>query len=158
MKKLQLKRLLDSGEETVGILYLIENNVKTFLCFTLEDEYRNVKVKHETRIPEGVYKLNLRTFGRLHEKYLGRFPEFHKGMIELRSVPNFDAILIHIGNTDGDTSGCVLVGRYAFEVKKRWRLMDSTTAYKSLYNTIVPLLINKEDIYLEIADKDREAL
>ena len=42
-----------------------------FLCFTLEDEHRAVKVKHETRIPEGLYKLKLRKHGGHPQELLG---------------------------------------------------------------------------------------
>ena len=31
-------------------------------------------------------------------------------MLELQDVPNFKYILIHAGNTDEQTAGCILVG------------------------------------------------
>src|SRR4051812_40685321 len=84
-----------------------------FVCFGLEDEFRPTKVSKETRIPAGEYKIKLRTSGPHHEKYKKKFPDFHRGMLELRDVPNFNDILIHIGNTEKDTDGCLLVGSEA---------------------------------------------
>ena len=40
-----------------------------FTCETLEDEYREVKVEGETRIPAGTYEIKLRTEGRMNERY-----------------------------------------------------------------------------------------
>ena len=34
----------------------------------------------------------------------------HKGMLWVRDVPGFEYILIHTGNTDEHTSGCLIVG------------------------------------------------
>ena len=34
----------------------------------------------------------------------------HKGMLWVRDVPGFEYILIHTGNTDEHTAGCLIVG------------------------------------------------
>ncbi len=96
-----------SGEEsTLGLLYID----KKFACYTLEDEHRDVKVMGETRIPAGRYQVKLRTEGSHHLRYQQKFPDIHKGMLHVTNVPNFQWILIHIGNDDDDTAGCLLVG------------------------------------------------
>jgi hypothetical protein len=110
-----------------------------FECYTLEDERREVKVMHETRIPEGKYKIVLRTFGGHHERYKNKF-KGHEGMLWVTEVPNFKDILIHIGNSDEDTSGCLLVGLNVDESKGL--LYNSTAAYQRLYKKVLPAVRN----------------
>ena len=59
--KLEVLRISSQNDSTSGILFDVTDGKRKFLCYTLEDEYRRVKVKHETRIPEGTYKLTLRS-------------------------------------------------------------------------------------------------
>ena len=126
---LLVKRETESSEWTQGKLYV--DNV--YECFTLEDQKQVVKVMHETRIPGGTYKVKLREFGGHHEKYKVKFPDFHKGMLWLQDVPGFHDILIHIGNTDDDSSGCLLVGMTFTNGK----VTSSTIAYTNLYKKVV---------------------
>lgn len=81
----------------------------TLVGFVIEDERRKAKVYGETCIPAGTYSLALRHHGGFHERYGQRFGTMHKGMIELVGVPGFSDVLIHCGNTDDDTNGCLLV-------------------------------------------------
>src|SRR3989304_4581521 len=104
--KLSLHRFSSGNESTLGLLHIDGK----FECFIIEDEYREVKVKGETRIPSGTYKILLRKEGGFHEKYLTKYPASHKGMLWLQEVPGFQYILIHVGNTDLDSAGCLLVG------------------------------------------------
>lgn len=80
------------------------------MCYTLEDEYQALKVKGETRIPAGVYEIKFRKKGGLHAKYNKKYPDIHRGMLHITDVPNFEHILIHTGNTDEHTAGCLIVG------------------------------------------------
>lgn len=121
-----------------------------FRCHTLEDEYRNVKVKGETRIPSGVYEIGYRKEGGFHNRYSKKFGSFHKGMLEIKDVPNFKYILIHIGNTDEDTAGCLLVGNTA-DTKKGF-IGDSTGAYKEIYKEVTEALDNNEPVTITIMD------
>lgn len=150
MKTLKLQRLFDTGDETVGRLYLDDE----FLCWTLEDTYRPVKVKHKTRIPAGTYKLALRKYGRWFQKLSKRFADIgqERGMLEVSNVPNYTDILIHLGNDEFDTSGCILLGSEVKMSSDGWRLVDSTGAYKKVYPTIADLM--KDDtVMLEIIDE-----
>jgi len=80
--ELEVLRISSQADSTSGILFDITGGKRKFLCYTVEDEYRSTKVKHETRIPAGVYNLTLRTEGGFHSRYLRKYgPEFHKGMI-----------------------------------------------------------------------------
>jgi len=145
--KLLLERFHKSDDFTIGKLFIDG----TFECYTLEDEFRSVKVMHETRIPAGMYEIKLRTFGGHHEKYKLKFPEFHKGMLWLQNVPNFKDILIHIGNTDEDTSGCLLL------VKEVNLLTGygskSTQAYIEMYKKVIAAFNKNEKVTIEVKDE-----
>lgn len=103
--KLEVKRFSSSPESTLGLLFIDG----VFFCFTIEDQEQEVKVKSETRIPEGSYKIVLRNVGGMTEKYAKRFPEIHKGMLWVTNVPGFEYILIHMGNSEKDSAGCLLL-------------------------------------------------
>ncbi|MEL6593544.1 MAG: DUF5675 family protein, partial [Bacteroidota bacterium] len=125
--------------DTLGKLYIDGK----FMAYTIEDEKRDVKVKHETCIPAGKYKLSLRTVGGFHSRYSNDrdFNDFHIGMLWVREVPNFQFILIHVGNTDKDTSGCLLVGLEPDRSKEnkidsKRMIFGSRAAYKKVYPVI----------------------
>ncbi len=119
----------------------------TLECYTLEDEFRAVKVRGETRIPAGTYTIKLRTSGGFHLNYLKRFGKFfHRGMLHVTDVPGFTHILIHIGNTDEDTAGCVLVGASRDVVKGT--IGGSEIAYRRLYPKVAAALLKGEAVKL----------
>ena len=124
-----VKRESESTEWTQGKLYIDD----VYECYTLEDQYQAKKVMGETRIPAGAYKVKLREFGGHHDKYKVKFPDFHKGMLQIMDVPGFHDILIHIGNTDADTKGCILVGKGYLNGK----ITESTKAYIDFYKKVV---------------------
>ena len=126
----------------------------SFVCFGLEDEFRETKVVKETRIPAGRYRVALQTAGRLHARYLTRFPEFHRGMLHVLEVPGFEAILIHIGNTDEDTEGCLLVGSGAVTEPGNMSIHGSAAAYKLLYPKVVDAAAAGQ-LEIEFIDSDR---
>ena len=68
--KYEVLRISSQKDSTSGLLFEVNNGKRTFLCYTLEDEQRDVKVWGETRIPAGTYKLGLRTEGGFHNPYL----------------------------------------------------------------------------------------
>ena len=59
--KFEVLRFSSQNESSLGVLFDVTEGRK-FLCFTLEDEARNVKVSGETRIPSGTYKLGYCNF------------------------------------------------------------------------------------------------
>ena len=124
-----------------------------FECFGLEDRYREEKVRGETRIPKGKYKIGLRTVGGHHIRYSKKFPEFHKGMLHVLDVPNFKYILLHIGNGEKDTQGCLLVGQEANNNKlKKGLLKGSTLAYIDLYKKVIKAIDLGEEVTIEYLD------
>lgn len=118
------------SKASLGGLYVDDK----FQCFTCEDVKRLVKVPGETRIPSGTYPITVAPWGRLHEKYKAKFP-FHKGMLMLKNVPNFDGILIHMGNFNTDTEGCILVGNVCDLDKEA--VFNSELAYVTLYKKVI---------------------
>ena len=107
-----------------------------FECFGLEDEHRIDKVPGETRIPSGFYSVRLRTVGGFHANYSVRFADIHQGMLQVMDVPGFEFILIHVGNTDEDTAGCLLTGCNA-NTSQNLSVGSSVLAYKRLYSRVI---------------------
>lgn len=102
-----------------------------FICLGLEDPLRSLKVKGETGITAGIYKVALR--------YSPKFsPKYGHEMLWVKDVPGFEFILIHPGNTKEDTDGCLLVGSTLGVVNGKIAVMASTTAYHSLYKLVLP--------------------
>lgn len=150
--KLKVARLYDNSDSTLGIFSI---NGKPE-AFGLEDEKRDVKVKKETRIPEGVYEVKLRTEGTHHEKYKAKYGDKHHGMLHITNVPNFQYILIHVGNTDEDTEGCLLVGLTADLAAGT--IGSSTLAYEKIYNIIAPELVAGGSVFIEFVDVQKSLL
>ena len=151
--KLEVIRFNKGEDSTNGILFDITNERK-FLCYTLEDESREEKVYGETCIPEGEYCVNFRREGGYHAKYDKRFADIHMGMLEVCDVPNFKYILIHCGNTDEDTAGCLLVGdtQENNNIKKNGFIGKSTAAYMRIYPSIAKALEDGEEVTINYRD------
>ena len=144
---IEVYRLSDNGESTIGAM-LIDGE---FECYTIEDESRTEKVFGETRIPEGEYEIGLRTVGGHHQRY-SKY-EFHKGMLHILDVPNFKYVLIHIGNNDDDTAGCILVGNTANNNKLGDGFVGhSTDAYIKMYKKVINAIDKKEKVIIKIKD------
>lgn len=93
MTEVILRRILSSNDGTFGQM---EFNGK-IICYTCEDPWRDNKVG-ESCIPPAWYKV---------KKYSGTK---YKDVWQVQKVPKRTAILIHNGNTQKDTEGCILVG------------------------------------------------
>lgn len=140
-----------SDDDTTISRVLIDGK---FCCFGLEDEYREEKLANETRIPYGKYTIQLKKSGGFHDRYKKRFPDIHNGMLHVQDVPNFKWILIHCGNTDKHTAGCLLVGSQAITEPGDMSITNSTSAYRRLYTLVIDAAINKE-LGIEFVDNDR---
>ncbi len=146
--KLVVLRYSSQSDSTNGLLFVETNRGFDFLCYTLEDEKRDMKVFGETRIPEGTYKLGIRDEGGFHSRYSNRFPDIHKGMLEVKDVPNFKYVLIHCGNTDEDTAGCLLLGDSQENnalIENGW-IGKSTQAYTRVYLRIIQELVEETEV------------
>jgi len=153
---LEVVRFSSESDTTNGLLFDITDGKRKFLAYTLEDEYRKEKVMHETRIPAGKYEITLRTVGGFHAKYTEKYGEMHKGMLWVRNVPGFEYILIHTGNTDEHTSGCLLLGdtQTNNQIKKDGFTGSSTQAYKRVYPPIADILDNGGSVNITYTDYD----
>lgn len=134
MERLTLKRIILDSEKTVGELWYKEE----FICFTLEDPVREIKIKHKTAIPCGIYQV-----------IINYSPKFKQNMPLLLNVPNFKGIRIHKGNLVSDSSGCPLVGMYLIDNK----IYHSTIAYTKVFRLIQQLL-KKGDLYIDVIEPE----
>lgn len=110
--ELNLRRLEQAGDATIGELRIGE----AWFCWTLEDKVRSKKIKHQTAIPAGEYNIIVSLSAR-----------FRVQMPLLLSVPEFDGIRIHPGNSAADTSGCILLGQN----RDGSRILSSRVAYQA---------------------------
>lgn len=149
--KLQLFRLNDNGDDTTGVLFIDGK----FECYTLEDEMRNVKIAGETRVPQGCYLLELREeVSPLTETYRKNYDYFDLH-VQIKDVPNFDFVYLHVGNDDDDTDGCILLGNS--QITNRYsdgKIGYSRDAFKSFYKKVYKALKTGELVEIEIRDED----
>lgn len=139
-------------------LFFINTKFKTH---TLEDEVRTVKVYGETAVFNGRYKVELRTEGGFHQRYSKRYnnsssrhfkgKNWHQGMLHITGVPNFKWILIHVGNDDDDTAGCLLVGMTQ-NADDAGFIGASRVAYEKIYPIIRDAILSGEEVYITYQD------
>lgn len=141
---LRLQRINDDGESTIGILFVDDK----FQCFTLEDTYNEPKIYGKTRIPEGTYEITLRREGKMVQKYDSKY-EDHDGMLWLRNVANFEYVYIHVGNSNDDTDGCILVGRNC-STSGYQTISGSVLAYRALYPKVYEAIVAGHQVNIEI--------
>ena len=72
-------------------------------------------------------------------------------MLWVKDVPGFEYILIHVGNDDSDTAGCLLVG--STSDKDKSFIGASGNAYSSMYPKVLEAIENGECV--EITYKSR---
>ena len=150
--KLQVVRTQFGKDATNGLLFIDG----VFECYTLEDQYQAVKVMHETCIPEGTYDIKFRKTGGFHAKYTERYKNAHYGMLHLQDVPGFTYILIHTGNTDEHTSGCLIVGETQQDLDINFNGMvgSSAVAYKKMYSKVANQLLQGKEVTIEYSKID----
>ena len=112
--KIEIKRLHKTANSTIGELTIDG----VWECYTLEDIERPIKIKSETAIPRGTYKIIINQSNR-----------FKRLLPLLLDVPNFEGVRIHAGNTNHDTEGCILVGR----TRSKDFIGQSKKAFESLF-------------------------
>lgn len=113
---LELHRKYKGPKYSIGKLYIDGE----YFCDTLEDVDRGLdsndpsslnestKIKHQTAIPYGTYIVTINQVSPKYSTYK-QYKNIGGKLPRLQNVPLFEGILIHIGNTIDDTSGCILV-------------------------------------------------
>lgn len=142
MIKLFLARKHGTKGYTTGRMYWNGE----LLCYTLEDQEREVKgkpvekwkVKGETAIPQGKYKV-----------ILSRSPRFKRVLPEVLNVEGFTGIRIHRGNKAEHTEGCILVGLPDGNPEDSW-LGNSAKAEALLIEKLKQAKEAGEEVWLTI--------
>lgn len=99
-----LTRLNDNGIQTTGVLDLY-NGSKNMICYTLELAWKN-NARNISSIPKGTYTCSL-------------YNSVKYGLVyRVLNVKNRTGILIHAGNYNKDTKGCILVGNDLKDINK----------------------------------------
>lgn len=115
-----------------------------YFCETLEDtdrglkdtmseaEITKIKKPNTTAIPTGTYTIDINTFS---PRFGNR--DFYKSICNgkvprVQNVKGFSGVLIHCGNDEQDTSGCILVG----ENKVKGKVINSKETFKKLYTIL----------------------
>ena len=139
MIKLKLKRIYKGSKYTIGKLFINDK----YFCDTIEDTDRGLKssmsveyikkkkVYAETAIPTGTYKIEM--------TYSSKFKRILPLLVD---VKGFSGIRIHRGNTEIDSSGCIIVG----ENKVKGKVINSTRYEIALVNK----LLDEDDIEITI--------
>lgn len=135
--RLILHRALKSSEATLGTLSVSTGNKEQFICYTLEDCYREIdgepvsnwKIKGFTAVPRGEYEI----------KYTDSV-RFGKKTLQLMNVPGFTGVRIHAGNTAKDTEGCILPGltQHTDSISGSYSVVNSRDAVRRLENILLP--------------------
>lgn len=142
---IELNRVAAGQDSTLGIITLD----KVFECFTLEDEAREIKVPGETRIPAGSYQVEFRKIlSPMTKKYRKKYSWF-TWHLELKNVPGFQFIYIHIGNYTYNSNGCILVGQGAQAKKGEFVISSSALAFRDIYDKCTKALLI-EKITMEV--------
>lgn len=156
-----LQRFSDNRQSTLGLLFKKTDIGVVFQCYTMEDEYREEKVMKETRIPAGRYQIVIqREETPKTISYRKKYPNWFKSHLMLKDVPGFTGIYIHIGNTDIDTEGCILLGDNADNNRLGGgSVSNSTQAFTRFYNLLYDHLDHKfngkydNDAFIEVRDE-----
>lgn len=148
--QLLLKRDFKKDNYTIGNLYIdgewfsntLEDKDRNLSNDMSLDEIKKIKIQDKTAIPTGTYKITLDVVSPKFSKY-----EFYRDVCDgklprLLNVPGFDGILIHVGSTDANTSGCILVGYN----KYKGQLTNGKEVFKGLYTKLKAA----QEIYIKI--------
>jgi len=78
-------------------------------------------------------------------------------MLHITDVPGFEYILIHTGNTDEHTSGCLIVGdvQENNQIFRDGFVGKSVNAYKRIYPAIAKAIANGEEVTIKYTDYDK---
>lgn len=159
--KLLLKRVARTPSYTISHLYKVGDASNEYICDTIEDTDRGLtssmteseivskKINNKTAIPYGTYNILMNVKSTRFSNYT-KYPWTKKylGMLpRLENVKGFAGVLIHVGNTEKDTEGCLIVGYN----KKKGMVISSKDAFAKLMDSyLIPCKNKSEKIVLTI--------
>ncbi|ELK0881181.1 hypothetical protein QJG44_001967 [Campylobacter jejuni] len=136
----------------IGKFKVLDDDDKIlFECFSLEEDKEGLESGKDLRIPEGNYNLKRHSPSRFENTLRSITKKDDDTMINVYNddVPSSRAILIHWGNTDKDTQGCILLG--FTKDNNNESVGQSRQACKEFYDLMHGK--NLEDIKLEITNE-----
>lgn len=154
--EVRVRRIALKDTYTIGKMYI--NGV--YVCDVLEDKVRDLnkngqfdngetKVMNHTAIPYGTYEITMDVKSAKFSDF-EKYPwakEYDGYLPRLTNVPLFVGVLLHVGNSDVDSSGCLLVG----ENKVVGKVINSTATFRRLMNEyFIPAKKRNEKIYITI--------
>lgn len=152
--ELLLERKWKKPNYTIGILYIDG----TRFCETIEDtdrglnsnmteaEILRLKKPNITAIPTGIYPVDLNTISSRFGKNSFYVSTCNGRLPRLKNVKGYSGVLIHCGNTEKDSSGCIICG----ENKVRGKVINSKETFKKLYKLLKGSYNKGEKITIEI--------
>ncbi|EAH6952570.1 hypothetical protein EJJ11_05855 [Campylobacter coli] len=111
--KIKIIRRYTGKTCVIGKFKVLDDEEKIlFECFSLEEDKEGLESGKDLRIPEGNYNLRRHTPSRFENTLRSITKKDDDTMINVYNddVPSSRAILIHWGNTNKDTQGCILLG------------------------------------------------
>ncbi|EKG1205671.1 hypothetical protein O1N49_000460 [Campylobacter jejuni] len=136
----------------IGKFKVLDDEEEILLeCFSLEEDKEGLESGKDLRIPEGNYNLKRHSPSRFENTLRSITKKDDDTMINVYNdeVPASRAILIHWGNTDKDTQGCILLG--LTKDNNNESIGQSRQACKEFYDLMHGK--NLEDIKLEITNE-----
>ncbi|EAH6696393.1 hypothetical protein KTL49_001009 [Campylobacter jejuni] len=150
--KVTINRRYTGKTCVIGKFKVLDDEEKIlFECFALEEDKEGLESGKDLRIPEGNYNLKRHTPSRFENTLRSITKKDDDTMINVYNdeVPASRAILIHWGNTDKDTQGCILLG--LTKDNNNESVGQSRQACKEFYDLMHGK--NLEDIKLEITNE-----
>lgn len=151
--ELLLSRDYKKDKYTIGRLYIngklfsntIEDKDRGLTSNMADGQIKGLKVYGETAIPIGTYTIDMNTVSpKFKDKswakpYGGKLPR-------LLNVKGFEGVLMHVGNTCQDSSGCILMGLNT----KKGMITNSTEYFHKLMKELLAAKLRGEEIKITI--------
>lgn len=123
-------------EGTFGVLTIC-HRPQWWSCYTLEDPWRN-NAQGVSCIPAGEYRVTWE-----------HSPKYQRHTYRLHDVPGRSGILIHPGNSQADTAGCILLGSGFAEIDGNDRIYGSKDAVERFESIMAqqPFTLRIDDLW-----------
>ena len=138
MKQLLLSRLVDDGSQTVGYMTMFEDIFKPLEKFcTIEQQWEDNK-RNISCIPAGKYIC------------IVRYSDKYKRHLIVKDVYGRKLILLHWGNYNHNTKGCILIGTNFADINGDGE--TDITASKKAFSRLMSHIKDGEQIELTITE------